>query len=311
MNTLAELDQLNLDVTAKTQVAALIQALLDQAKQDAAVALQAKEAEIQFKDLKIQALTLELSLLRRTRYGVKSESLSGVQRDLFEDAWNEDVAAVEAEIEQAAEEQPCSIVAKPKRPRAGRQPLPEHLPRIENIHEPESCQCAQCGKDLVKIGEDISEQLDVEPAKFFVHRHIRPQYACKACETVTAKPIAPAIIDGGLAAPGLLVWVMIGKYQDHLPLYRLEQIAARDNVILARSTLADWVGRVGVALQPLVDRLAWHLLQRNVLHADESVPRRRAGGGNPPCSSAAQEMRVGPSESPYRRRLQTTYCCYA
>ena len=82
--------------------------------------------------------------------------------------------------------------------------MPPHLPRIEHRHEPESCTCEQCGRDLVKIGEDISEQLDVEPAKFFVHRHIRPQYACRACESITAAPIPPAVIDGGMAAVGLL-----------------------------------------------------------------------------------------------------------
>ena len=80
------------------------------------------------------------------------------------------------------------------------------------------------------------------PAKFFVHRHIRPQYACCRCETISA---------------------------------------ARDNLILSRSALAEWVGRVGVARQPLADRLIWHLLQGNTLHADESVPRRRTGGGTP------------------------------
>lgn len=95
-------------------------------------------------------------------------------------------------------------MAKPKRPRTGRQPLPDYLPRIEHRHEPESCQCEQCGKDLVKIGQDITEQLDVEPAKFFVHHHIRPQYACRRCETITAAPIPPAIIDGGMATVGLL-----------------------------------------------------------------------------------------------------------
>jgi transposase len=138
-----------------------------------------------------------------------------------------------------------ATVTKPKRPRAGRQPLP-HLPRIE--HHDRILPLCQCGKDLVKIGEDITEQLDVEPAKFFVHRHIRPQYACRHCETITAAPVSPAIIDGGMAAVGLLVWVLISKYLDHLPLYRLEQIAARERVILARSTLAEWVGRAGVAL---------------------------------------------------------------
>ena len=84
----------------------------------------------------------------------------------------------------------------------------------------------------------------------FVYRYISPQYACRACEIVTAAPIPPAVIDGGLAAVGLLTWVIINKYLDHLPLYRLEQIAARDGVILSRSTLADWVGRLGIALAP-------------------------------------------------------------
>jgi transposase len=114
----------------------------------------------------------------------------------------------------------------------------------------------------------------------FVNRHIRPQYACRNCETIKAAPIPPAVIDGGMAAVGLLIWVLIGKYLDHLPLYRLEQIAARDGVILSRSTLAEWVGRFGVALAPLADRLAWHLLQRASLHADETpVPQLDPGKG--------------------------------
>jgi transposase len=271
MKILDQLDELNLDSAAKTQVAALVQSLLDQVKKDAET--------LQAKDLKIQALILELAHLRRLRYGVKNEALSSLQRDLFEETCNEDIAALEAEVEQA-DEPSGSTVTKPKRLRAGRQPLPAHLPRIEHRHEPESCQCGQCGKDLVKIGEDITEQLDVEPAKFFVHRHIRPQYACRNCETITAAPIPPAIIDGGMAAVGLLVWVLISKYLDHLPLYRLEQIAARDRVILARSTLAEWVGRTGVALQPLVDRLIELLLKRGTLHVDETpVPQLDPGSG--------------------------------
>ena len=276
MKILSQLDDLNLDAAAKTQVAALVQALLDQVKKDT----EKYETDIQAKDLKIQALILELAHLRRIRYGIKSEALSSVQRDLFEDTCNEDIAALQAAVEQAEDDHAGSTVTKPKRPRAGRQPLPSHLPRIEHRHEPDSCQCGQCGKDLVKIGEDITEQLDVEPAKFFVHRHIRPQYACRSCETITAAPIPPAIIDGGMAAVGLLVWVLISKYLDHLPLYRLEQIAARDQVILARSTLAEWVGRTGVALQPLADRLIKLLLERGTLHADETpVPQLDPGSG--------------------------------
>jgi transposase len=149
-------------------------------------------------------------------------------------------------------------------------PAQQSLPRIEVRHEPESCACGKCGKDMVMIREDVSEQLDVKPAEFFVIRNIRPQYACRACDTVSAATIPAAIIDGGLAAPGLLTWVVIGKYADHLPLYRIEQIAARQGVILASSTLADWIGRIGVALTPLAERLAEMLKQTNILHADET-----------------------------------------
>jgi transposase len=272
MNPLAKLDQLNLEPSAKTEVAALIQALIEQAARDAKL--------IQSKDVKIAALTHELAYYKRIRFSTKSEALAPLQRDVFEETWNTDISAIEAEVEQLAGTEPCATVAKPKRPRAGRQALPDHLPRIEHRHEPETCTCGQCGDTLVKIGEDVTEQLDVEPAQFFVHRHIRPQYACRACETVTAAPIPPAVIEGGMAAVGLLSWVMISKYLDHLPLYRLEQIAARDGVTLSRSTLADWVGRLGVALEPLADRLAWHLLQRDCLHADETpVPQLDPGNG--------------------------------
>ena len=262
MKSWLQLDQLNLDADTKTQVSGIMQTLFDQAQK-----------EIHAQELKIQALTLELAHLRRIRFGRSNESLSlfqsQLQLDVFEETLQADTAAVTAEIEQL-DSSAKQGANKPPQARAGRQSLPDHLPRIEHRHEPQFCQCDQCGHDLVKIGEDITEQLDVEPARFFVHRHIRPQYACKSCETITAEPVPPAVIDGGMAAPGLLTWVMTSKYLNHLPLYRLAQIAAREQVILSRSTLAEWVGRTGVALQPLVDRLTWHLLQGNTLHADET-----------------------------------------
>lgn len=214
-------------------------------------------------EIKIQALIQEVAYLRRMRYGVKNEALSAEQRSLFEDDVIQDLAAVEFELKLPA------TPAVP-RSRAGRQTLPEHLERVDVRHEPDSCTCPACQSDLVKIGEDVSEQLDIEPAKFFVIRHIRPQYACRQCETITAAPVAPAVIDGSLAAPGLLTWVATSKYLDHLPLYRLEQIAARQQVNLSRSTMSEWIGRMGFALQPLADRLAELLKQRQVLHADET-----------------------------------------
>jgi transposase len=130
----------------------------------------------------------------------------------------------------------------------------------------------------VEIGEDITEQLDVEPAQFTVHRHIRPQYACRQCETVTAVPVTPALIEGGMATPGLLAWILVSKFADHLPLYRIEQIATRSGVPLAQSTLGDWVGRTGFHLTPLWDELKQRLLSQSVVHADETPVQQLAPG---------------------------------
>jgi len=280
MDLHAELERVMADSAVADTAARAIRKLIDDAQRSATEQITRHNIELHAAQTKIQALTLELAHLRRMRFGVKSEALDAETRDLFQETLASDVAAAEAElIKRQAEAEETPVTPRPKRERAGRQTLPEHLPRIEHRHEPESCTCGQCGKNMVQIGEDVSEQLDVEPAKFFVHRHIRPQYACRACETVSAVPIPPAVIDGGLAAAGLLAWVVIGKYLDHLPLYRLERIAARDGVTLARSTLAEWVGRIGVALQPLADRLTARLLERPVLHADET-PVQQLDPGN-------------------------------
>jgi transposase len=225
--------------------------------------IQSQSSALRSQDIKIQALIQEIAYLRRIRYGVKSEAMTADQLRLFDEDIAQDVAAVEAELNLPAS--PSSTQS-----RTGRQTLPDHLERVEVRHEPDACTCPTCQADLVKIGEDISEQLDIVPARFFVVRHIRPQYACRQCETITAAPVAPAVIDGSLAAPGLLAWVAVSKYMDHLPLYRLEQIAARQRVNLSRSTLSEWIGRIGFALQPLADRLAELLKQQQVLHADET-----------------------------------------
>lgn len=254
MNSCAELTRGDAQTALPEWVQAQFAALQSQ--------LAERDAELKRRELKIQQLTLELAHHKRIRFGCKSEALSPEQRDLFIDCRDEDGAAIVAELAQQE-------TVKPPRQykRTGRNPLPPELPRIEHRHEPASCTCGECGAGLVKIGEDVSEQLDVEPARFFVHRHIRPQYACRHCETVTAAPVPASLIDGGLAAPGLHAWVLIQKYLDHLPLYRIEKISDRHGVPIARSTLAQWVGQLGVALQPLVDRLEALLKAGQVLHA--------------------------------------------
>lgn len=232
--------------------------------------------ELKVRELKCEALVHELARLKRLRFGASSEALSATVRDLFDETLAADLAACEARLEALrareaeTERAPGPLPGPSRNKRNGRAPLPAHLERIEHRHEPDACTCGHCGAELVKVGEDISEQLDIIPARFLVHRHIRPQYACRGCETIQAAPVPAAIIDGGLPTARLLAWVGISKYVDHLPLYRLEAIAAREEVPLPRSTLADWIGRIGVALEPLVDRLKARLLEGEVLHADET-----------------------------------------
>lgn len=273
MDLATALAQFNPHTTSPEQLAIQLAAWAEQAQQDASI-IARHNAEMHRKDTKISALTLELAYHRRIKFCSTSEAFTAQQRDLFDETQETDLNAMQAELEQ------LSSAPRAKTKRTGRKPLPAQLPRVEHRHEPESCSCGTCGQALIQIGEDITEQLDVEPARFFVQRHIRPQYACRQCETITAAAIPPAIIDGGLATPSLHAWVVIQKYQDHLPLYRIEQISARHGVAIARSTLAEWIGRIGVALQPLAERLSELLRQRQVLHADETpVPQLDPGKG--------------------------------
>ena len=267
MKSPSDLDRFDLDPAIKGWVLAAL------GERDQA--LGERDQQLLLKDQKIQLLVQELAYLKRIKFGTRSEAFSQVQPDLFEEAVAEDRAEVMESIEQQT---PSAAGTKAPRQGAGRQTLPEHLERVIHRHEPASCTCGQCGKDLVLIREEVTEQLDVVPAKFFVHRHIRPQYACRHCETVQAEPVPAAVIDGGMAAPGLLTWLVINKFSDHLPLYRQVQIAARQDVHLPISTLAEWVGRTGVVLQPLSLRLGELLRERRILHADETPVNQLAPG---------------------------------
>jgi transposase len=228
-----------------------------------------RDHEIAYKTAKIDKLTHELARLRRVQFSAKSERMDPEQRDLFDEAMAADIAAVEAELD-ALRESTSASTPKPPRAKPVRRPLPPELPREVTVHAPERCDCATCGAALTPIGIHASEKLDVKPPVFFVRRDEYPQLACPRCQTIVAEPVAPALIDRGQAAPGLLAQVAIQKYADHLPLYRQEAIFARHGITLSRSTLAEWLGQVGLRLQPLVDALRAKVLTAEVLHADET-----------------------------------------
>ena len=146
------------------------------------------------------------------------------------------------------------------------------LVRVEHFHEPAdtTCPTPQCGKPMVRVGEDVSERLDIVPAQFFVHRHVRGKWVCRCCEVMVQEPVAPQIIDGGMPTASLVAHTLISHFVDHIPYYRQQQINARSGVHTPRSTLAAWAGQGGGALRPLFDAHREFVLGAQVLHADET-----------------------------------------
>ena len=223
-----------------------------------------QDSELTWRQGKIDKLTAELALYRRWKFGRKSEQLSSEQTRLFDETCAADIAAIEEELARTS-----PPAKEPEKRQPKRAPIPPHLPRTEIHHEPDSTTC-RCGCQLKRIGEDVAEKLDYTPGVVTVEKHIRGKWACAQCETLIQAPVPAQIIDKGLPTAGMLAHVMIAKYADHQPLNRLSGILERSGLAIPTSTLGEWVGATGVALQPLADALKCHLLSRKVLHADET-----------------------------------------
>ena len=235
--------------------------------------IDAQAQAIELRDLRIERIMHELARLKAWRFGARTERMNAQQRDLFEETLAADQASLEAQLEAlqgqrgAQGERAALEPVAPCKPR--RQALPEHLQRVEHRHEPESTTCG-CGQPMVRVGEDLSEKLDIMPAQFFVHRHIRGKWACKCCQVLVQEPVEPHIIDKGMPAEGLIAHTLVGRFVDHLPYYRQEQINARSGVHTPRSTLAAWSGRAGAGLMPLYEAHRAFVLGAAVVHADET-----------------------------------------
>jgi transposase len=222
----------------------------------------------------VERLEYRLQEVLKRLYGRSSEKVDPAQLALF--------AEVLQDLKAQAvppPEPPTPPPAKPTPSKGhGRRRLPTDLPRQRVVHDlPEDekvCPC--CGKPRQVIGQEVSEQLDYEPAKLTVVEHVRLKYACRACEAqaespqiMTAeKPLMP--IEKGLAAPGLLAYLIVSKYSDHLPLYRLEQIFERHGMEISRSTLCDWAAQSAEALKPLYDLMVQRVLESKVIHTDDT-----------------------------------------
>ena len=230
--------------------------------------LQRAEREAVLRQARLDKLRHEMAVLKRLKFAATREKfcagLPAEQRSLLQDTLEADVAEVDAELERVK-----GAKAKDGKRQPKRQALPPHLPRREVQHEPQSTVCG-CGCQIKRIGEDVAEKLDYVSGAFTVERHIRGKWACARGQTLVQAPVAAHIIDKGIPTAGLLAQVLVAKFLDHLPLYRQEAIFKRAGHLIARSTLAQWVGECGAQLQPLVQALANELRRHAVLHADET-----------------------------------------
>jgi len=210
-----------------------------------------------------------IKAMQRHRFGRKAESLPEDQLLLGLEETEQAEAAAETQHEQA---DPAERQRRAARRRRNRGALPAHLPRLETIIDIDDPACPCCRNLLHRIGEDVSERLDIVPAQLRVLVVRRPKYACRHCEDGAVQAPAPArVIEGGLPTDTLVAQVLVSKYADHLPLYRQVQIHARQGIALDRSTLADWVGRAAWHLRPVHERLLAQLKTSSRLFADETT----------------------------------------
>jgi transposase len=223
----------------------------------------------------IAHLKLQIEKLNRDRYGPRSERTARLLDQLeltleeLETSATEDELA--AEIAAAKVTNTTTTMASFTRQRPSRKPLPEHLPR-ERVIVPGPTACTCCGgARLSKLGEDVTETLEVIPKSWKVIQHVREKFSCRDCEKISQAPAPFHVIARGWAGPSLLAMVLFEKFGQHQPLNRQAERYAKEGVPISLSTLADQVGGCTVALMPLFRRLEAHVLKAERLHGDDTT----------------------------------------
>jgi transposase len=242
--------------------------------------LRVAELAVQYNALEIEKLKFQIAKLRRMQFGRSSERITRQIEQL--ELRLEELETGQAE-EAAKADTPDPVIPIRERAKPKRQPLPDHLPRQEVVHQPAdngACTCPDCGKGMAKLGEDVTEVLDYVPGHFQVIRHVRPKYACTACDAITQAPAPPMPTPRGRATPAMLAHLLVSKFVDHLPLYRQSEIYAREGLEIDRSTLGDWVGQAAWLLDPVVAAIRRHVFAAEKIHGDDTpVPVLAPGLG--------------------------------
>jgi transposase len=231
------------------------------------------EAELRARELLIEQMKFAIAKLRHERFGQSSEHRAVLEQlELSLAEMEEDASQAEAAARiavSAAASANIKVTAFERR-RPARRPLPEHLPR-ERIVYPSPSACPCCGGVLHKLGEDITETLEVIPRQWKVIQHVREKFSCRSCEAITQPPAPSHPIARGRAGPGLLAQILFSKYGLHLPLNRQSVTYVREGIDLDVSTLADWVGAAAATLMPLVVLIRKHVFAAERIHADDTT----------------------------------------
>ncbi len=215
----------------------------------------------------IEHLQLLIAKMKRELFGPRSERSQRLIDQL--ELQLEELAAAAGETEAKAETAsiPVQGFTRPKT----RRNFPDHLPRRRIVHAaPASCPCCG-GTKLSKIGEDVTETLDVVPRQLFVTEHVREKFSCRSCEKIAQPPAPFHAISRGFAGPSLLAMILVDKYANHQPLNRQSEQFAREGVELSISTMADHVGACAAALLPLVELIKAHVFAAERLHGDDTT----------------------------------------
>ncbi|HJV92520.1 MAG TPA: IS66 family transposase [Azonexus sp.] len=219
----------------------------------------------------VEHLRLEIAKLRRERFGQRSERGRHLLDQLELQLEELEATATEDECAAAAAARPTKIAARSAtRQRPKRGPLPAHLPRERQVLPgPSACPC--CGGKLTKIGEDITETLEVVPRRYKVVQTVREKFSCRSCEKISQPPAPFYPLARGRAGAGLLAMILYGKYGNHQPLNRQSEGFAREGIDLDVSTLADWVGACTATVAPLTELIRRHVMAGERLHGDDTT----------------------------------------
>lgn len=258
-----------------------------------------KDSVIADQRAEIVRLVEQVRLLKALRFQAQSEKVRPHGHEIQYPLFNEAEMVVD-EVDSADEktEVPAHTRKKPDR-----RPISPDLPRVDVVHDiPEDEKVCACGCELTRIGEEVSEKLDVIPQKIQVIRHIRPKYACRACEgveddrpTVRIAPMPPQIIPQGIVTPSLLAYILINKFADGLPFYRQSVMFGRLGVEISRATMSGWAVRAGQAVEPLIELIHREIRSGPIINLDETrVQVLKEPGRENTTNSYMWVMRGGP-----------------